>query len=83
LTARLPENIEDWPEGLANYGDGLVGGILSVDISDWETPGILYGKEAMQCTALRSRTTLGCKRHIRAPIDTEDIVITPSKVRLS
>jgi 15-cis-phytoene desaturase len=42
-----------WPPGrLANYGDGLVGGILSVDISDWETPGILYGKEAMQCTAL-------------------------------
>jgi 15-cis-phytoene desaturase len=42
-----------WTPGrLANYGDGLVGGILSVDISDWETPGILYGKEAMQCTAL-------------------------------
>jgi 15-cis-phytoene desaturase len=42
-----------WTPGrLANYGDGRVGGILSVDISDWETPGILYGKEAMQCTAL-------------------------------
>jgi|HubBroStandDraft_1064217.scaffolds.fasta_scaffold19394_2 15-cis-phytoene desaturase len=42
-----------WPPGrLANYGDGRVGGILSVDVSDWETPGILYGKEAMQCTAL-------------------------------
>jgi 15-cis-phytoene desaturase len=42
-----------WTPGrFANYGDGLVGGILSVDISDWETPGILYGKEAMQCTAL-------------------------------
>ena len=41
-----------WPPGrLANYGDGLLGGILSVDISDWETPGILYGKPAMQCTA--------------------------------
>jgi uncharacterized protein with NAD-binding domain and iron-sulfur cluster len=36
---------------LANYGDGQVGGILSADISDWETPGILYGKPAMQCTA--------------------------------
>jgi 15-cis-phytoene desaturase len=36
---------------LANYGDGQVGGILSVDISDWETPGILFGKPAMQCTA--------------------------------
>ncbi len=36
---------------LAKFGDGRVGGILSVDISDWETPGILYGKTAMQCTA--------------------------------
>ncbi|WP_348267208.1 FAD-dependent oxidoreductase [Edaphobacter paludis] len=36
---------------LADYGDGQVGGLLSADISDWETPGILYGKPAMQCTA--------------------------------
>jgi 15-cis-phytoene desaturase len=36
---------------LANYGNGQVGGILSADISDWGTPGILYGKPAMQCTA--------------------------------
>jgi 15-cis-phytoene desaturase len=36
---------------LGNYGDGQVGGILSADISDWETPGILYAKPAMQCTA--------------------------------
>jgi 15-cis-phytoene desaturase len=35
---------------LANVGDGRVGGILSVDISDWEMPGILYGKKAMECT---------------------------------
>jgi 15-cis-phytoene desaturase len=36
---------------LAEFGDGRVGGILSVDISDWETPGIVYGKTAMQCSA--------------------------------
>jgi 15-cis-phytoene desaturase len=36
---------------LADFGDGRLGGILSVDISDWETPGILYGKTAMQCSA--------------------------------
>ena len=41
-----------WTPGrLANYGSGQIGGILSVDISDWGTPGILYGKDAMQCTA--------------------------------
>jgi 15-cis-phytoene desaturase len=36
---------------LADFGGGNLGGILSVDISDWETPGILYGKPAMQCSA--------------------------------
>ncbi len=36
---------------LSEFGDGNVGGILSVDISDWETPGIIYGKAAMQCSA--------------------------------
>jgi uncharacterized protein with NAD-binding domain and iron-sulfur cluster len=40
-----------WRAGmLAEFGDGSVGGILSVDISDWEVPGIVYGKPAMQCT---------------------------------
>jgi 15-cis-phytoene desaturase len=36
---------------LAESGDGKVGGILSVAISDWETPGILYGKPATECSA--------------------------------
>ncbi len=34
----------------ASYGDGKVKGILSIDISDWFTPGILYGKPAKECT---------------------------------
>jgi uncharacterized protein with NAD-binding domain and iron-sulfur cluster len=34
----------------ADYGDGAVHDILSVDISDWITPGILYGKPANECT---------------------------------
>jgi len=36
---------------LERYGDGRLGGILSIDISDWTSPGILYGKSAMHCTA--------------------------------
>ncbi len=41
-----------WKAGLlSEFGDGHVGGILSVDISDWEVPGIVYGKPAMQCSA--------------------------------
>jgi uncharacterized protein with NAD-binding domain and iron-sulfur cluster len=38
-----------WPDfPLDWFGDGRVKGILSVDISDWETPG-LNGKRAEQC----------------------------------
>jgi uncharacterized protein with NAD-binding domain and iron-sulfur cluster len=33
-----------------DYGDGQVRDILSVDISDWDTPGILYGRPAKRCT---------------------------------
>ncbi len=32
-----------------DYGDGSVVDCLSVDISDWDTPGILYGKPAKLC----------------------------------
>ncbi len=35
---------------LTNYGDGTIGGILSVDISEWDEPGILFGKPARACT---------------------------------
>ena len=41
---------------LAQYGDGRLGGILSVDISDWDSPGILYGRPAHQCTAEEIKT---------------------------
>jgi hypothetical protein len=34
----------------ARYGDGSVHDIYSVDISDFFTPGILYGKPAAECT---------------------------------
>ncbi|EME17372.1 hydroxysqualene dehydroxylase [Rhodococcus triatomae] len=40
-----------WPGDFgARYGDGSVKDVLSVDISDWDTPGILYGKTAKQCS---------------------------------
>ena len=34
----------------ARYGDGEAVDCLSVDVSDWDSPGILYGKPAKQCT---------------------------------
>jgi uncharacterized protein with NAD-binding domain and iron-sulfur cluster len=35
---------------LARYGDGRVKGILSVDVSDWQTPGRRTGKVAARCS---------------------------------
>jgi uncharacterized protein with NAD-binding domain and iron-sulfur cluster len=41
-----------WPNvDLSAYGDGSVRGVLSIDISDWEAEGIVYGKPARACTA--------------------------------
>lgn len=33
-----------------DYGDGTAVDCLSVDVSNWDAPGILYGKPAKQCT---------------------------------
>src|SRR5262245_11922127 len=47
-----------WSEGglfRDRYGDGAAGGVLSVDISDWDSPGIYVGKPAKQCTPAEIR----------------------------
>ncbi len=45
-----------WRQGLEDRGNGNCRDILSVDVSDWNTPGILYGKPASQCTPEEIRT---------------------------
>ncbi len=43
-----------WDDGglfRKRYGDGSVGGVISVDVSDWNTNGSFVGKTAKQCTA--------------------------------
>lgn len=35
----------------SRFGNGMVQGILSVDISEWRLPGVVYGKAAQECTA--------------------------------
>lgn len=39
-----------WTRKLSSFGDGTVADCLSVDISDWHTPGVLFGKPAEVCT---------------------------------
>ncbi|MEV0333385.1 FAD-dependent oxidoreductase [Nocardia sp. NPDC050717] len=50
LTAlrQAPMWVGDFP---ATYGDGSVLECLSVDISDWDTPGIRFGRTAKECSA--------------------------------
>jgi len=51
---------------LGNVGEGNVGGILSVDISDWETPGILYGRTAVDCAGgeIENEVWAQIKQHV-------------------
>ncbi len=35
----------------SQLGNGAVRGILSVDISEWQAPGVVYGKPAQECIA--------------------------------
>jgi uncharacterized protein with NAD-binding domain and iron-sulfur cluster len=47
-----------WTEGGAfrdRYGDGTVGGVLSVDISDWDAAGVHVRKPAKHCTPAEVR----------------------------
>jgi uncharacterized protein with NAD-binding domain and iron-sulfur cluster len=48
LTSISPRQF--WSRPLDSFGAGDVGGILSVDVSDWTTPGPLTGKPAMDCS---------------------------------
>jgi 15-cis-phytoene desaturase len=50
---------------LTGYGDGSIGGVLSVDISDWTAKGS-NGKTAMQCTSdeIAEETWAQLKEHL-------------------
>jgi 15-cis-phytoene desaturase len=51
---------------LSQYGDGMVRGILSVDISDWDSPGNVFGKPARECSAdqIKQEVWTQLKQHL-------------------
>lgn len=59
---------------LAAFGDGKAGGILSVDISDWGTPGIVYGKTAMQCSADEIKNDVWAQIKVHVNVGSANIV---------
>ena len=50
LTALTQEQFWGGRQFERDYGDGTVVDCLSVDVSDWDTPGVLYGRPAKKCT---------------------------------
>jgi uncharacterized protein with NAD-binding domain and iron-sulfur cluster len=50
LTALTQGQFWEHRDFRSDYGDGAVADCLSVDISDWDTPGLLYDKPAKRCT---------------------------------
>ena len=50
----------------SQLGDGTVRGILSVDISDWQAPGVVHGKTAQECTAeeIKEEVWTQLKQHL-------------------
>ena len=66
---------------LEDFGDGSVRGILSIDVSDWETPGPLTGKVAMRCSReeIREEVWAQLAAHLNdgpEPVLDEDRVVT-------
>jgi uncharacterized protein with NAD-binding domain and iron-sulfur cluster len=65
----------------AQYGDGRLAAILSVDISDFFTPGILHGKQAVDCTPrqIASETWAQLKAGLNRPgatVLSDDMIIS-------
>lgn len=63
----------------ADYGDGVAVDCLSVDISEWDKPGILYGRTAKQCT--REQVAKEVWAQLKAALnDTGKVVLSDGKL---
>jgi len=66
-----------WKEiDLSRYGDGRVKGILSIDVSDWDTPGRRTGKVAMRCSKeeIRAEVWGQLVDHLEDQIDERHVI---------
>ena len=63
-----------WPAvDLSQYGDGAVQGVISVDISDWQSPG-LNGKTADECTPEEIKDEVWQQMKASLNIDGQDVL---------
>lgn len=83
LTSITPIQFWKNKDFASQYGDGTVKGYITVDISDWDTPGILFGKTAKQCTKeeIFQETWAQIKAHVndrdsgRNPVLRDDMIV--------
>lgn len=64
-----------------DYGDGKVADCLSLDVSDWDTPGILYGKPAKNCTP--QQVASECWAQMRDHLEDTGGSVLPDDIRHS
>ena len=55
------------------YGDGSVGGLISVDVSDWDVPGHFVRKPARECSPAEIKHEIW--EHLKAALNGEDKTI--------
>jgi uncharacterized protein with NAD-binding domain and iron-sulfur cluster len=70
-----------WDRSLDQFGDGSVGGILSVDVSDWTTPGPITGKPAMQCSRDEIFTEVWSQLKAHLNSEGSDVLEDPNLLR--
>ena len=66
-----------WADGPYDLDDcgADVAGVLSVNVADWETPGVVYGKPAAECTPEEIKTEVWTQITEHLEIDLEDDLI--------
>ena len=67
-----------WDRDLSRYGPGTVRDVLSVDVSNWEAPGILFGRTARQCT--RDQIFAEIWAQMKVALDEDGVVLADSDV---
>jgi uncharacterized protein with NAD-binding domain and iron-sulfur cluster len=78
LTALTQAQFWEHRDFARDYGDGTAVDCLSVDVSDWDTPGILYGKPAKECTPTEIRREVWAQ--IKAHLEDNGESVLPDDV---
>lgn len=64
-----------------DYGDGTAVDCLSIDVSDWDTPGVLFGKPAKRCT--REEVAAEVWAQVKAHLEDTGESVLPDDIRHS